>query len=282
MFKPFSLNLGGRQVEFNRPAVMGIINATDDSFYAPSRRSGADLISERAAEMLAEGADMIDLGAYSSRPGAADVAEAEERRRLFEAVRAVRAAAPEIPLSVDTFRASVAEAALEAGADIVNDISGGMLDPEMDTLVAERNVPYIIMHMRGTPSTMQQLTDYDAEGGVTAAVMTFLAARVAELSARGASQLIIDPGFGFAKTPEQNMTLLRELGLLEASFPQPMLVGLSRKSMFYKPLGLTPADVLPATIAGNTVALAAGAAILRVHDVAAAVQTVAVAESLRL
>lgn len=272
MFKLFSLNLGGRLVEFSRPAVMAIINATPDSFYSGSRTPAPDEISARAERVIAEGADIIDLGAYSSRQGADDVTPQEEARRLIEGIRAVRAVSRDIPLSVDTFRASVAEAALAEGADIVNDISGGLLDPDMERLIASENVPYIIMHMRGTPANMQQLTDYSAEGGVTAAVMTFLARRVAELGEKGADRLIIDPGFGFAKSVEQNWELLRELPLISETFPQPLLVGLSRKTMFYKPLGLTPEDVLPATCMGNTRAIDAGAQILRVHDVAAAAQ----------
>ncbi|MDE6535690.1 MAG: dihydropteroate synthase, partial [Muribaculaceae bacterium] len=232
----FSLNLNGRLVEFPRPAIMAIINATDDSFYSASRFADADAISRRAAQVISEGADIIDLGAYSSRPGASEVSVETEQKRLVEAVKAVRKVSREIPVSVDTFRASVAEAALEAGADIINDISGGLADPEMDTLIARKNTPYIMMHMRGTPQTMQQLTDYSAEGSVSAAVMTFFARRVNELTAQGASQIILDPGFGFAKTTEQNWQLMRELPLIHETFPaRPILVGLSRKSMLYKP-----------------------------------------------
>ncbi|MDE6145257.1 MAG: dihydropteroate synthase [Muribaculaceae bacterium] len=270
----FSLNIKGRLVEFQRPAVMAIINATPDSFYSASRAADADDVASRAERALAEGADIIDLGAYSSRPGAAEVSTDEEMRRLVEAVRAVRRVSPDVPLSVDTFRASVAEAALAEGADIVNDISGGMLDPEMDSLIARNNTPYIIMHMRGTPSTMVSLTDYSDDGSVTAAVVRFFARRVSELASKGADQIILDPGFGFAKTAEQNWELMAELPLIRESFPRPLLVGISRKSMFYKPLGLTPEAVLPATCYGNTLALQGGADILRVHDVGAARQIV--------
>lgn len=270
----FSLNLNGRLVEFRQPAIMAIINATPDSFYTASRADTAEEVSRRAEQVLAEGADIIDLGAYSSRPGAADVTAEEERLRMVDAVRAVRKVSRDIPVSVDTFRACVAEAALAEGADIINDISGGMLDPAMDALIARQNTPYIIMHMRGTPATMAELTDYSAEGSVTAAVMRFLAQRISELAAQGVDQVIIDPGFGFAKTVEQNWELMRELPLIRESFSQPMLVGISRKSMFYKPLGVTADDVLPATCYGNTLALQAGADILRVHDVGAARQIV--------
>ena len=270
----FSLNLNGRLVEFSQPAIMAIINATPDSFYSASRAATADEVSRRAEQALAEGADIIDLGAYSSRPGAADVTAEEEERRMVDAVRAVRKVSGDVPVSVDTFRASVAEAALAEGADIVNDISGGMLDPAMDGLIARRNTPYIIMHMRGTPATMAELTDYSSEGSVTAAVMRFLARRISELAAQGADQVIIDPGFGFAKTVEQNWELMRELPLIRESFSQPMLIGISRKSMLYRPLGVTADDVLPATCYANTIALQAGADILRVHDVEAVRQIV--------
>lgn len=270
----FSLNLNGRLVEFSQPAIMAIINATPDSFYSASRAETADEVSRRAEKALTEGADIIDLGAYSSRPGAADVTAEEEERRMVAAVRAVRKVSREVPVSVDTFRARVANAALAEGADIVNDISGGTLDPAMDALIARHNTPYIIMHMRGTPATMTELTDYSAEGSVTAAVMRFLARRVSELAAQGADQVIIDPGFGFAKTAEQNWELMRELPLIRESFPQPLLVGISRKSMLYKPLGVTMDDALPATCYANTLALQAGADILRVHDVEAARQIV--------
>lgn len=270
----FSLNLRGRLVEFTRPAIMAIINATDDSFYAASRAADDADISRRAEEAIASGADMIDLGAYSSRPGARDVSPAEERERLIRAVRAVRAVSRDIPVSVDTFRASVAQSALEEGADIVNDISGGMADAEMDSLIAGGNIPFIIMHMRGTPQTMSELTDYSAEGSVAASVMTFFARRVNELSALGADQIILDPGFGFAKTPAQNWELMKELPLICETFPQPLLAGLSRKSMLYKPLKKMPEEVLPATCAANLLAVQAGAKILRVHDVEAARQVI--------
>lgn len=254
---------------------MAIINATDDSFYSASRCGSSDAVSRRAEQVIAEGADIIDLGAYSSRPGAAEVSARAERERLVEAVKAVRKVSQEIPVSVDTFRAAVAAEALEAGADIINDISGGLADPDMDALIAQDNTPYVLMHMRGTPQTMQQMTDYSAEGSVTAAVMTFFARRIAELTASGATQIILDPGFGFAKTTEQNWQLMRELPLVHETFPaHPILVGISRKSMLYKPLGLTPDDVLPATITANIIALQAGAKILRVHDPAPSLQAI--------
>lgn len=267
----FTLNLSGRCVVFERPAVMAIINATPDSFYAGSRTPRTDAIAARTLEAVDSGADIIDLGAYSSRPGGDDISPAEELDRLLPAIEAIRSVAPDIPLSIDTFRADVARRALAAGADIVNDISGGTLDAEMFPLIASTDTPYILMHMRGTPQTMQQHTDYRPDG-VAAEVMRFLAERSGRLLSMGATQVIVDPGFGFAKTVEQNWALMSALPLLRESFALPLLVGISRKSMFYRPLQLTADDVLPATCMANTLALQAGADILRVHDVAAARQ----------
>lgn len=271
MQSEFLLNLGGRLVGFGQPAVMAVVNVTPDSFYAGARNGDVSAL-ERA---LTEGADIIDLGAYSTRPGAAEVTAEEEWRRLKPAIEAVRRLSADVPVSIDTFRAVIARRALAEGADIINDVSGGMADSGMADVIAESGAPYIIMHMRGTPATMQSLTDYTAEGGVVAAVITFLARRIAELSAKGVKDIIVDPGFGFAKTVEQNYELLRSLRLVTDTLQRPLLAGLSRKSMFYRPAGLTPADVLPATCGANLAALQAGASILRVHDVAAARQVVA-------
>lgn len=270
------MNLRGRLVEYDRPAVMAIVNATPDSFYGASRSATGDAVERAVERALAEGADMIDVGAYSSRPGADDVDAAEERRRIVEAMRAARRVSGDAVVSVDTFRAATARAALDEGADIINDISGGTLDDGMFPLVAERGVPYVVMHMRGTPQTMASLTDYSAEGGVTAAVMTFLAGRLALLRAAGVNDVIADPGFGFAKSGEQNYELLANIGLIGDSLGVPVLAGLSRKSMFFRPMGLTAADVLPATCAANFAALERGASILRVHDAGAARQAVEV------
>lgn len=265
----WSINIRGRLVEFRRPAVMAIINATPDSFYSGARHGGAPAI-ERA---LADGADIIDLGAYSTRPGAAEVSLEEEWKRLSRVLQEVRRMSSDIPVSVDTFRSEIARRALAEGADMVNDISGGMLDPEMTSVVAEAKAPYIIMHMRGTPATMQTLTEY--KDGVTAAVLSFFAQRVNELQERGVNDIILDPGFGFAKTVEQNYELLRKMPLIKDTLQRPILAGLSRKSMLYKPMELTPEEALPATCAANLAALQGGADILRVHDVAAARQVVA-------
>ncbi len=268
----FSLNLRGRLVEFEHPAVMAIINATPDSFYS-GRRNATLRDVENALE---EGADIIDIGAYSTRPGAADVDVENEWTRLREVLTAVRKFNTEIPISVDTFRAEIARRALAEGADMVNDISGGTMDPNMLDVVAESGVPYVVMHMRGSPETMQSLIDYADEGGVVTAVINRLASSVAQLESMGVKDVIVDPGFGFAKTVDQNYELLKNLPLIASAVKRPLLAGLSRKSMFYKPLGLTPDDVLPATCAANLLALQGGASILRVHDVSAARQVIQV------
>ncbi|MDE6489665.1 MAG: dihydropteroate synthase [Muribaculaceae bacterium] len=277
MFRPFSLNLGGVLHEYSRPVVMGIINVTPDSFYAGSRTWTDAEIEKRAESLAADGADMIDVGAYSSRPGAGDVSVAEEIDRLRRGVEAIHRGAPGVPVSVDTFRAAVAVAAVEEmGADIVNDISGGDMDDDMARVVARMGVPYILMHMRGTPATMQSLTDYPG-GDVTAGVLGELSSKVERMAQAGVSDIIVDPGFGFAKTLDQNYALLRNLGLMH-SLGRPVLVGVSRKSMITRPLGITPDEALPGTVAVNTIALLQGASILRVHDVAAACQAVAIVE----
>ncbi len=268
---PFTLNINGRLVEYDRPAVMGIINATPDSFYPGSRTADSRAVAERARMMLSQGADMLDLGAYSSRPGAADVSAADEGDRLHMALDAIRSVSADVPVSVDTFRADVAEKAVtEWGADIINDISGGTLDPDMFETVARLHVPYILMHMRGTPADMQQHCCY---ADVTADVAADLSAKLHRLSVLGVNDVIIDPGFGFSKTLEQNYRMLRELdtfGLLG----RPVLVGVSRKSMITRLLGIGSEDALNGTTAVNTLALDRGASILRVHDVQAARQAV--------
>lgn len=273
--KNFSLNLSGRLVEFDRPAVMAIVNATPDSFFAGSRVATADQVARRTESLLAEGADIIDLGACSTRPGSESPDADEELRRLEPALEAIRRVSADVPVSVDTFRASVARRCVtELGADIINDISGGTLDPAMFDTVAETGAPYVMMHTRGTPETMQQLTDYSAQGGVTAAVLEFFAERIADLAGRGVADIIVDPGFGFAKTVEQNWQLMRELPALLA-LGRPVLAGISRKSMLTKPLQISADEALPATVAANVMALERGAMILRVHDAAAARQAIA-------
>lgn len=272
--KAFSLDIHGRLRRFETPAVMGILNVTPDSFYDGSRTplTDRDALRRRVDMMLTEGADMIDVGGYSTRPGAAEVPVQEEIDRVMAGVETVREFDPEIPLSVDTFRAAVAKATVAPGlADIVNDVSGGMLDDSMFEAVAALKTPYILMHMRGTPATMQSLTDYP--DGVVTGVTVELRRALDRLDELGIADVIIDPGFGFSKTAPQNYELFGHLGYLGRMLGnRPLLVGISRKSMIYKPLNLTPAQSLPGTIALNTMALERGAAILRVHDVGAAVQ----------
>lgn len=270
-FKKYSLNLHGRLVEIDKPLVMGIINATPDSFYSDSRMLDAHDIAGKANEMAQQGADIIDLGACSTRPGAQVVDASEEIMRLNVAVKAVRqAVGDEILLSVDTFRASVARHCVEElGVDIINDISGGDLDPLMHSTVAQLQVPYVVMHMRGTPATMQRFTNYDDD--VVAVVLEELARKVDALHQCGINDVIADPGFGFAKTVEQNYRILSQLEVFHA-LDVPLLVGISRKSMIQRVLNCDAAHALNGTTALNTIALMKGAHILRVHDVRAAVE----------
>ncbi len=273
--QPFSLNIKGKLHEFRQPAVIGILNVTPDSFYSGSQAFNTSAIELRVQQIIAEGADIIDIGGYSSRPGAAEVPETEEMRRLQAGIEIVRSFNKNIPVSIDTFRASVARKAIEDwGADIINDISGGSLDNEMFDAVAELNVPYILMHMRGTPRTMQSHTGYT---DVTAEVIAELSRPLHELTLRGVNDIIIDPGFGFAKTLEQNYRLFNNLPHIISMLGRPVLVGISRKSMITRLCGITPDQALPGTIALNTIAALNGASILRVHDVAATRQAIAVA-----
>ena len=263
-FKPFSLNIKGQLVEVTRPQVMGILNITPDSFYDGSRSFYAEIIAHRIDTMLNEGVDIIDIGAYSSRPGANEVSPQEEMQRLEMGMDILRMKNVSCPISVDTFRAEVAKYAVETlGADIINDISAGLLDDEMIATIAQLKVPYIAMHMRGTPLTMNDCCNYN---NITADVIGELSKQINKLTLAGVNDIIIDPGFGFAKSFEHNYELLRNLELLH-ELGYPLLVGVSRKSMIYKALDTTANDALNGTTVVNTIALQAGAAILRVHDV---------------
>lgn len=274
-FTPFSLNLRGKLVEFSRQQVMGIINVTPDSFYSGSRTQSHDDIALKAKKMLNEGADLLDLGAYSTRPGADDVTPAEEIERLRTGMRAIRSVAPDAIVSIDTFRADVAlQAVEELGADMINDISGGLLDDDMPSTIAKLKVPYVLMHTRGTPATMQQLTDYR---DVTGDVLAELARRIDIFGMAGVNDIIVDPGFGFAKTVEQNYRLLRDLEAFHV-LERPLLVGVSRKSMIYRTFGTTPDEALNGTTVINTIALMAGASVLRVHDAKEAAEAVKIVE----
>ena len=254
---------------------MAILNVTPDSFYAGSRSFSTEEIERRVEELLAEGADWIDVGGYSSRPGAEDVSPEEEFRRVSRALTIIRRLNPEIPVSVDSFRSEVVERTVEAfGVVIVNDISGGVLDPRLVEVAARYALPYIAMHMRGTPQTMQQMTHY---GDVVAEVVEWFRGRIDYLKGAGVDQLILDPGFGFAKTTEQNFQLLAGLHrLVELGYP--VLSALSRKSMIYKTLGVGPEEALHGTTALHWESLRQGAKLLRVHDVRAARDVVEIFE----
>ncbi|MGN6394866.1 MAG: dihydropteroate synthase [Mucilaginibacter sp.] len=268
--KKTTLNAGGKLIDLNRPKVMGIINLTPDSFYAGSRKQGIDDALQQARRMLDDGADLLDLGAYSSRPGAADISIQEETDRLLPVVETIIKQFPEAVLSIDTFRSQVAEAAIKAGAYIINDISGGQLDEDMFATVARLQAPYILMHMKGTPKTMNQLAVYD---GVFAEVYDYFAERYYQLKQLGIHDVILDPGFGFAKKPEHGYTLMNRLQDF-AMLGLPVLAGVSRKKMIYGSLGITADEALNGTTALNTIALTKGADILRVHDVKEAVQAI--------
>ena len=271
-FCSYSINIGGRLMTIDRPQVMGILNVTPDSFYSGSR-CGVDeaVIRGRVRQMLDEGADMIDIGGYSSRPGADDISPEEELERLRTGLKIIAEEAPDMIVSVDTFRADVARRCVEeCGAHIINDISGGDLDSDMFATVASLHVPYILMHMRGTPATMTRLTDYEC---VTADVIKDLQAKACKLRLLGVNDIIIDPGFGFSKTVEQNYEMMRNLNeFINMNFP--ILVGISRKSMIYRLLGTSAEEALNGTTVLNTMAALQGSHILRVHDVKAAVETV--------
>lgn len=264
-----TLNLRGRLLELREPQIMGILNVTPDSFYSDSRTPDEAHITDRVRQMMDEGADMIDIGGYSSRPGADDVTPEEEMDRLRRGLRIVRKLYPEVPVSVDTFRADVARMCIEEeGADIINDISGGMMDRQMFRTVARLGVPYILMHMQGTPDTMQVAPHYD---NLRREVMLYFAERIDRLCQMGAKDIIVDPGFGFGKTLEHNYELMNHLEDF-AVFNLPLLVGISRKSMIYKLTGGTPQNSLNGTTVLNTISLVKGAHILRVHDVKAAAE----------
>ena len=264
-----TLNLRGRLYPLDEPKIMGILNVTPDSFFAESRTPDDEHIAQRVKRLMDDGADMIDIGGYSSRPGADDVSEEEEMNRLRRGLRIIRRLYPEVPVSVDTFRANVARMCIEdEGADIINDISGGMMDKQMFKTVARLGAPYIMMHMQGTPDTMQVAPHYD---NLRREVMLYFAQRIDRLCQMGAKDIIVDPGFGFGKTVEHNYELMEHLEDFHV-FHLPILVGISRKSMIYKLLGGTPQTALNGTTVLNTISLLKGAHILRVHDVKEAVE----------
>ncbi|WP_158825297.1 dihydropteroate synthase [Mucilaginibacter lacusdianchii] len=268
--KKATINAGGTLIDLSSPKVMGIINITPDSFFSDSRKPAVDDAVAQAERMLADGATFLDLGAYSSRPGAENISVQEETNRLLPVVEAIVDRYPDAILSIDTFRSQVAEAAIKAGAHIINDISGGQLDAEMFATVASLQVPYILMHMKGTPQNMVQLAEYD---DVFTDVFDYFVQRYETLRKMGVHDVILDPGFGFAKKAEHSYTLLNRLtdfDMLEL----PMLVGVSRKRMIYGLLGNSAQEALNGTTVLNTIALTKGANILRVHDVKEAVEAI--------
>ncbi len=265
-----SINVGGTIIDLNIPKVMGIINATPDSFYSGSRINEIDAMLTKAERMINEGATFIDIGGYSTRPGGDNISEEEEVRRIKEPIRELTNSFPGMVFSIDTFRSGVAAAAVAAGAQIVNDVSGGHLDPQMYSMVGELQVPYVGMHMRGTPQTMQSQTDYD---DLTGDIYRYFGRMLDQLADLGVIDVLLDPGFGFAKTVDQNYDLLSSLGTF-LHLQRPLVVGISRKSMIYRRLDTSPQEALNGSTVLNTVALLKGASILRVHDVKEAVEAV--------
>ena len=253
------------------PLVMGIINITPDSFYSDSRKQTVTEVLEQANVMISEGADILDLGAYSTRPQAEDISEEEEWQRISSILPTLRSTFPKVVLSLDTFRSGIAKKAIDEGIDIINDISGGELDPNMFNVITCNQCPYIMMHMRGTPQTMQSMNTYD---DLVNDVIMHLSGKIKQLNDLNFHNIILDPGFGFAKNIDQNFELLSRLEELH-QLPYPLLVGLSRKSMIYKTLGITAEESLNGTTALHAIALEKGAQLLRVHDVKEAKECIA-------
>ncbi|MGL1886233.1 MAG: dihydropteroate synthase [Reichenbachiella sp.] len=275
--KPKFINVKGNLIDLSTPLVMGIVNLTADSFYDGGKiKSNIDLL-KKVEGMMKEGVDVLDIGAYSTRPGATDIATSIEQRNACEGIVAVMREFPEAVVSIDTFRSRVALASLDSGASIINDVSGGELDERMFDVVAEKNVPYIMMHMRGTPQTMSNLTDYK---NLVTDVIDYFVHKIQLLNERGVKDVVIDPGFGFAKTKEQSFELLNKLELLNI-LEVPMLCGVSRKSMIFKTLDIGPDQALNATTALNMACLMKGANILRVHDVKEARETITMFDAMK-
>ena len=266
----FTLNCKGKLLTIEQPLVMGIINATPDSFYKGDLNAGLEKIVEKAGKMIMEGADIIDIGGQSTRPGSIRISASEEIQRVIPVINSIVANYPQIILSIDTYHSQVAEAAIKAGASIVNDISAGSLDPEMINCVSSLNVPYICMHMKGTPENMQNNPTYE---DLIKEVLDFFIDKIDQCKRAGIKDLVIDPGFGFGKTIHQNFILLKQLSVFKI-LDQPILAGLSRKSMIYKTLGIDVSQALNGSAVLNTIALQQGASILRVHDVKEAKEAV--------
>ena len=262
-YKKTTLNLNGNIIDLSFPIIMGIVNVTPDSFFDGGKLNTSKDLLEHVEKMLEDGAAILDVGGYSSRPGAAHIEEKEEINRVLWAIKLILRTFPDTLISIDTFRVTVGAAALNEGACMINDISCGELDPLMFDFISGKNVPYVIMHIKGTPQTMNTQTDYQ---NLLKEILNHFLDKLKILRERGVCDLIIDPGFGFSKTLDQNYELLKNLNYFEA-LEVPILVGISRKSMFYNLLGTTPGNSLNATTAAHMIALKNGASILRVHDV---------------
>ena len=271
----FSLNCKGKLILIERPLVMGILNLTEDSFYAGSRIRSLEGIKNKAAQMTDEGADILDLGAQSTRPASTRISADEELKKLLPAIEMLIKNFPEIILSIDTYHSEVAKKCAESGAAIINDISGGEMDKNMIPTVAKLNVPYICMHMKGVPETMQHETHYE---DILKEIVDFFIAKINECKGLGINDVIIDPGFGFGKNISQNLYLLKHLQIFKM-LEKPILAGLSRKSTIYKTLKIPVEDSLNGTTVLNTIALLNGASILRVHDVKEAKETIKLFEA---
>jgi dihydropteroate synthase len=271
-----TLNLRGRILDLTTPKVMGILNVTPDSFFDGSRFSGETAVLEHVEKITREGAAIIDIGGYSTRPGAAHVPEKEELNRVVNPIRSILKKFPDTIISVDTFRATVAKAAVEEGAALINDVSGGEADDRMFETVGVLGVPYVLMHMRGTPQTMMQQTGYE---NIMKDILDYFHKKIRVLHDRGVKDIIVDPGFGFAKTAAQSFELLQNLDHF-SMLEKPVLAGLSRKSMIWKTLSTTAENALNGTTALHTIALLNGASLLRVHDVKEAAEVVKLIMSL--
>ncbi len=272
-----TLNCKGTLIDLTIPKVMGIINVTPDSFYDGGKTTHLNEILRQAETMLNEGATFLDIGGYSSRPGAEEISETEELKRVLPAIEGILKEFPKAILSIDSFRSEVVKKSVETGAAIVNDISGGSIDSEMFKTVSKLKIPFIMMHMRGTPQTMAKLTDYE---NITKEVLNYFSEKIAHARTLGIDDIIADPGFGFAKTRQQNFELLNNLELFK-QLEIPYLVGVSRKSMIYKTLNTSVEQALNGTTALHSVALLKGASILRVHDVMEAVDCISLLENLK-
>jgi dihydropteroate synthase len=273
-----TINCSGRLIDLSVPAVMGIINITPDSFYSGSRSQNEDEIVKNTEKHLSEGATFIDVGAYSSKPGAENITEKEEKERLDTALKIIRKKFNDTIISIDTFRSAIAKwAHKEYGINIINDISAGNMDQNMFSTVAELNMPYIMMHMQGTPQNMQKQPEYS---NIINDIISFFSVKVRQLKVLGVNDIIIDPGFGFGKTTDHNYHLINKLDAF-CVFGLPLLAGVSRKSMVYKFLGNTPEEALNGTTVLNTIAILKGASILRVHDVKEAVEAVKIVQKMK-